>query len=231
MADLTVISAGAIRHSVSRVAQLFEREHGPGVFLDFAPAPKIRERLLGGYQADVVIASGRVLDALGKAEKIVVSSRSVVGCTRMAVMMRKGAVAPDFSGADAFRQALLEADAVVYNEGSSGANAAATLDRLGLRESLGTKIQVAKRGADMIELVVSHPGRVLALGQLTNVMDQVEKGVGVALAGLFPDELQSVTSYELAVCRGSRDPELAGAFVRAFGSAEARKLLAAAGLD
>ena len=230
-AALTVLSAGAIRRSVAKVAEIFERASGASVATDFAPAPEVRSRVLAGETVDVVIASAGALDALARESKIVTETRALVGRTRMAVMMRKGASTPDLSGTAAFRRAMLDADALVYNEGSSGAYAATIVDKLGLRDEMGSRIHVAQRGADMIELVASGTGRVLGLAQLTNVLDQVENGVPVVLAGLFPDEIQNVTSYEIAVSAGSRDPELAGAFVRAFATPEAKKMLAAAGLD
>ncbi len=228
---LSVLSAGAIRRSVGKVAELFERQSGAGVTTDFAPAPKIRERILAGERVDVVIASGNALDALAKESRIVIPSRAVVGRTCMAVMVREGAPRPDLSSTAAFKRSMLDADLLVYNEGSSGVHAAAVMDKLGLREQMGAKIRVAPRGADMIGLVASQPGRVMGLSQLTNILDQVEKGIPVALGGVFPGEIQKVTSYEIAVSADARDPELAGAFVRAFASAEARKLLAAAGLN
>jgi len=231
MTILTVLSAGAIRRSVAKVAQLFERATGNRVSTEFAPAPQVRSRLLAGEIVDVVIASAGALDALAKESKIAVQTRAVVGRTGMAVMMRRGASAPDLSSAEAFRQAMLEADALVYNEGSSGAHAAKIVDRLGLREAMGSRIRVAKRGADLVEAVATGSGRVLGLAQLTSVLDQADKGEAVALAGLFPDEIQNVTSYEIAVSAASLEPKLAGDLVRAFATPEVKQLLAAAGLD
>ena len=230
-ATVTVLSAGAIRRSVIKVSELFTRETSKRVATDFAPAPKVRDRVLAGEKVDVVIASAGALDKLAAAEKIVPATRAVVGRTGMAVMMRKGAEALDLSDTAAFKRALFAADQIVYNAGSSGAYAATIVDRLGLRAQMGSKIRVVERGADMIEIVAAGRGRVLGLAQLTNVLDQVEKGVAVALAGPFPAEIQNVTSYEIAVVAGSGDSALAGMFVRTFAMAEARKLLTAAGLS
>jgi ABC-type molybdate transport system substrate-binding protein len=229
---LTALSAGAIRRSVTKIARMFESDnrHSSSVALDFAPGPDIRERLLAGESIDVVIASAGILTALESASKIIPRSRSVVGRSRMAVMIRRDSAELDLSTIATFTQAMLNSDILVYNRGSSGEYAAAVFDKLGLRTAMGEKIHIAERGADMIEMVASHPGRVLGLAQQTNVLDQIEKGVSVALGGLFPDEIQKVTTYEIAVSTGSHNTMLADAFVRLFTSAEANELLTAAGL-
>lgn len=148
----------------------------------------------------------------------------------MAVMTRKDAAQLDLSNTAMFTQAMLNADILVYNKGSSGEYAATIIDKLNLRSKLGTKIHVAEHGSELIEMVASQPGRVVGLAQLTNILDQIEKGVSVKIGGLFPDEIQKVTTYEIAVTTSSRNATLADAFVRTFSSAEASKLLTAAGL-
>ena len=124
----------------------------------------------------MIIASAGALDALAKESKIVPETRAVLGRTGMAVMMQKGAAAPDLSSTAAFERSMREADVLVYNEGSSGAYAAKIVDQLGLRETMGSRIRVAKRGADLVELVATGSGRVLGLAQLTSVLDQVDEG-------------------------------------------------------
>lgn len=229
--SLTVLSAGAIRRAVTQVVRTFEAANDCTVALDFTSAPKVRARVLAGDPADVVIASDRALDVLAKESKIAPASRVVVGRSRMAVVMRSGAAQPDLSGTEAFRQSLLAADGVVYNEGSSGAHAAAIVEKLGLRGVMGAKVRVVQNGAEMMDCITSQAGLVLGLAQVTNVLDQIAKGIPVVLAGLFPDEIQNVTLYEAAVGAGSCNPQLAGALVRGFASAEAMGILKDAGLD
>ena len=180
---------------------------------------------------DVVVASDAALDALAIDYKIAPQSRTLVGRSRMAVVMRKGADAPDLTDIEKFRRALAEADTLVYNEGSSGAYAALIVERLGLREQMEDRIRVVASGAQMVEAITSSPDRVLGLAQATNVLDNVAQAVPVELAGFFPDEIQNVTTYEAAVSESSENPEAAAALVRAFESEDAKKLLAAAGLD
>ena len=231
MATLKVLSAGAIRSGVTQVAEMFERSSGNTVTMDFTSAPKVQQRVMAGEAVDVVVASASALDALAIEAKIAPQSRQVLGRSRMAVVMRKGATPPDLTNMEDFRHAMAHADVLVYNEGSSGAYAAAIVDKLDLREQLGGKIRVVPNGAAMMELITSHGGRAYGFAQVTNILDNVAKGVAVALAGLFPDEIQSSTTYEAAVSESSAEPRLAAALVRAFATEEGKGLLAAAGLD
>lgn len=228
---LAVLSAGAIRRGVAGVAGLFERTSGHRVVAEFTSAPKVRARVLAGEVVDVVVASSAAFDALEQDNGIMRTTRAPLGRTGMAVMIRRGTNAPDLADTDAFIRAMLGADAVVYNEGSSGAHAAAIIERLGLRERLGERIRVVPSGAEMVGLVGASGGAVFGLAQTTNILDQMEKGSPVALAGVFPEAIQIMTTYEAAVASASSIAELAETFVRTFASADARRLLAAAGLD
>ena len=228
---VTVLSAGAVRRGVTKVAELFERTSGSVVLMDFTSAPKVQSRVMAAEVVDVVVASDSALDALTIDFRIAPQSRTLVGRSRMAVVMRKGADTPGLTDTQKFRRALAEADAVIYNEGSSGAYAALVVEKLGLREQMAERIRVVANGADMIEAITASTGRVFGLAQATNVFDSVAKGLDVELAGLFPDELQNVTTYEAAVSESAEHPAAAAALVRCFASEEARELLAASGLD
>lgn len=227
---LTALSAGAVRRGVLAVAQMFEGAGGNRLTIDFTSAPKVGARILAGEPADIVIASDRVLDTLARASKIVDASRTAVGRTRMAVVMRRGSDPPDLSSTDAFKRAMLEAETLAFNQGSSGAHAAEVLGALGLLELMGGRIRVVRNGAEMMSLITGQSGRVLGLAQVVNVQGEIENGAPVALAGLFPEELQRITSYEVAVSADTREASAVD-FIRLFASPDARKLLAATGLD
>jgi len=230
-APLKVLSAGAVRQGVTAVAQVFERENGARFEMDFSSAPKVRARVLAGEPCDIVIASSTALDALAKESKIVAGSRVVLGRSRMVVVMRKGAKAPDCSSAEAFSRAMLEAEEVLNNQGSSGIYVEKLVDRLDLRGKLGERFRTVRNGAEMMEIISSRTGRVLGLAQISNLIDHVGRGSAVELAGYFPGEIQNATLYEAAVSADSRAPGVAAAFVRSFTTAVSTDQLAASGLD
>ncbi len=229
-ATLKVLSAGAVRQGVTAVAKNFERVSGAGFAMDFSSAPKVKARALAGEQADVLIASSTALDALAQ-EKKIVGSRATLGRSKMVVVMRKGATAPDLSTAAAFRKAMLDAEFVLNNQGSSGIYAEELIDRLALREAMGTKFRTVQNGAEMVDILASHKGNAIGLAQISNLIDHVGRGAAIELAGFFPEEIQNGTLYQAVISANSRDLGLAERFVREFSSAESKKLLAASGLD
>jgi len=229
-ATVKVLSAGSVRRGVTEIAQRYESASGARVEMDFSSAPKVRARVQEGERVDVVIASSVALDAL-KQESKITGPRATLGRSRMVVMIRKGAAAPDLSSTAAFVNALVDADFVLNNQGSSGIYAEDLIDRLDLRGKLGEKFRTVQNGNEMVEILESHAGRALGLAQISNLIDQVGRGKSVELAGFFPDEIQNGTLYQAAVAAGSAAAKLAEGLVRAFESAEARKLLAASGLD
>jgi molybdate transport system substrate-binding protein len=230
-APLRLLSAGSIRRGVTSIIQLFERRSGASVDADFSSAPKVRARLMADEAADVIIASAEALDVLAGAGKIRSDSRTLIGRTGMAVAAREGAVVSDLTTKTTFRQTMLAADLIAYNQGSSGLHAAALIDALGLREPLGEKIRVVQNGAEMFRLITMTPGRIYGLANITNIVDEIDKGSPVMLAALLPAEIQNVTTYEAAVASASLQPALADDFVNLFASDEGRKQLAAAGLE
>lgn len=229
--SLRLLSAGSIRRGVTSIIKMFGHNRGVSIDADFSSAPKVRARLMADEAADVVIASTEALDVLANAGKIRIDSRTLIGRTGMAVAVRLGAVVPDLSGKAAFRQAMLAADLIVYNQGSSGLHAAALIDALGLRQPLGEKIRVVQNGAEMFGLITAMPGRIYGLANITNIVDEVDKGSAVMLAALLPADIQSVTTYEAAVVTASLQQVLAGEFVKLFAVDEGRKQLAASGLE
>jgi len=228
---LRLLSAGSIRRGVTAIMELFEQTERVRVDALFSSAPKVRSRVLAGEPADVVIASASALDTLAEQSKIDTASRIAIGRTTMAVAIRKDRPVPDLSNVDAFRHALLAADKVLYNQGSSGAYANEIIDRLGLRAPLGPKFCVVENGAEMFGLITSSPGMILGLAHVTNIVDQIAKGEPVVMAGRFPKEIQHVTQYDVAVAATATHQELAAAFVRTFAAEEGRARLIASGID
>ncbi len=136
---LKVLSAGAVKRGVARIAADFERESGNAVKVEFATAPEIRRRVAAGEAADVVVAPPAAMDEFQKLGKIVAESRGFVGRSRMGVVVHAKAAAPALGDTAAFKRALLGASAVVHNKASSGIYSAKLLEKLGLKDALGAK--------------------------------------------------------------------------------------------
>ena len=228
---LKVLSAGAVKTGVAKVAQDFERATGTRVVIEFQTAPELRKRIAAGEAADVVVAPPAAMEEFQRAGKIVAESRGFVGRSRMAVIVHANAPAPDVSNASAFRKALAAASAVVYNKASSGIYSAKLLEKLGLDTELGPRITVVDTGSAIMRKVAELPPGAIGLAQISEIMVMMEKGCEVKLVAPLPDEIQNVTSYEAAATSSSQSPDAAKKLAASLASDAAKKIFAATGIS
>ena len=82
MTQLKILSAGAVKRGVARVAAAFEKETGNKVTIEFTPVPEVRRRIGAGESADVVVATPAALDELAAKRRIDDASRGFIGRSR-----------------------------------------------------------------------------------------------------------------------------------------------------
>ncbi|MDH3287455.1 MAG: substrate-binding domain-containing protein [Betaproteobacteria bacterium] len=226
---LKVLSAGAVKRGVAKIAQEFERETGTRVTVEFAPVPEVRKRVAAGESADVLVATPAAMDEFAAHGKIAPDSRGFVGRSRMGVVVHTSATKPDLSNTDAFKKVMLGASAVVYNRASSGLYAAKLLEKLGLVKPLGRRVVVVDTGAAIMEYVAGHPTAAVGLAQISEVMVMIDQGCAVKLAAPLPDAIQNITAYDAAAAAGA--PDAAGALAMRFASDAAKPVFAATGIS
>ena len=230
MTILKVLSAGAVKRGVSQIAAEFERTTGTRVTVDFATGPEVRKRVAAGEAADVIVVPPAIMDEFGKQGKIVADSRAFVGRSRMGVVIHADAPTPGLGETAAFKKILLGATAVIYNQASSGLYAAKLMEKLGLKDDLGSKTVVVQSGAAVMEYVAEHPGAI-GLAQISEVMVMIDKGCLVKLAAPLPDAIQNETSYDAAATVSGAAHAAARGLARALTSPEAKKVFAATGIS
>jgi molybdate transport system substrate-binding protein len=230
-AELKVLSAGAVKRGVTQVCKEFERASGTRVVVEFDSAPKLRKRIAAGETADVIVVPPAVMDEFGKNGRITGSSRGFVGRSRMGVVVHAGGKVPALADTAAFKRALLDASAVVYNRASSGIYTARLMEKLGLDRKLGDKITVVESGAAIMDAVAAKGPGAIGLAQISEILVMIDKGCAVKLAAPLPDEIQNVTSYDVAVLAASAAQDAARKLVASLSSAEAKKIFAATGIS
>ena len=229
--SLRVLSAGAVKRGVSQVCAAFERDTGTKVEVEFTQAPLLRKRIAAGEAVDVVVVTPAAMDEFAAQGKIVPSTRSLLGRSRVGVVVHKDATVPDVADTDAFKRALTAASAVVHNSASSGIYVAALLEKLGLKAVLGSKIVVANSGSAIMETVAAQGVGAVGLAQISEIMVMIDKGCAVKLAAPLPDAIQNITIYHAAASALAGAPENAAALARALTSDAAKKIFAASGID
>jgi molybdate transport system substrate-binding protein len=220
--ELRVLSAGAVEPGIRPAITAFEQRSGHRVTLAFATAPQIRRRVEAGESFDVVIAPPVVLDALAPT-----APRVPIGSVGIGVAVRPGAALPDIATAEAFTQALRDADSLVFNRASTGLYIEGLLKKLGLEAETAAKTTRYADGAAVMEHVLHGQGRELAIGAVTEIRLVRERGL--QFVGPLPPPLQNTTAYLASPLRAPAG-EAAQALLRELAGAQARATYNAAGI-
>jgi len=228
-AQIKILSAGAVKPGLTKVIDAFRRDNASDVKVTFATAPAILEQVNGGAAVDIVVAPQNVLDQLAKTGKIPAAGRVTLGRIGVGVLVRQDASLPRIADVNAFRDSLLSAESIVYNQASTGIYLETLFDRLGIEAEVRAKSTRYPDFAAVLDHVSKGKDREIGLGATTVIIEN-EK-VGVKFAGPLPEEIQNYTAYAAAVTGGSEARELAQQFIRYLLSSAARSLLSGAGIQ
>jgi len=228
-AEIRVLSAGAVKPALAGLIEAFRRETGHHVKVTFATAPQIRKRLAAGEMADVLIAPPAVLDELVKAGKTAGADRIAVGRIGVGVMVRDGAPLPKIATVDEFKQSLLDAASLVYNQASTGIYLARLFDRLGIGEQLESKTTRYPDAAAVITHLLEGKGNEIGLGATTVILESEKKGL--KLVGPLPAEIQNYTTYAATILTEGPAKEVARALLCYLTTPAAKAAFAAAGFE
>ena len=226
---ITVLSAGAVKPGLVKVIDAFRRGTGHEVKVAFATAPTILKRIGGGETVDVVIAPPAALDDLVKAGKAALAERVTVARIGVGVAVREGAPAPRIATVDEFKQSLLNAESVVYNQASTGIYLEGLFNRLGIAAQLKAKTTRYPDFAGVLDHVSKGKGNEIGLGATTVIVEAENKGL--KLVGPLPAEIQNYTTYAVTVAAEGLAKDAAREFVRYLTSPAAKATFAAAGIE
>lgn len=221
-----VMSGLALEVAVNRwLKPKFESETPFHLDIDWRPTTAIMLSIEEGKRADVIIAIDASMDRLVQTGIVRADTRASLADSVLGVGVRKGAPRPDVSTIEAFKQAMANARAVAYSKaGASGIYFSQLIDRLGIAETVNARAVVIPMGFTA-EKVASGEADV-AIQQISELMS-VD---GIDIAGPFPAELQTVSTFDAAIFADAKNPEGAAAFLAALTSPAAAKAYADGGL-
>jgi molybdate transport system substrate-binding protein len=198
VAEIKVMSAGAVKSVVSALGAEFERDTGAKLNFNFGTAGSLRERIKDGETADLVVLSESAIAELAKLGLVVADSVVDVGCTVTGVVIREGGPVPDISTPDAFKRAFLNARSVAYTDpkagGSGGIMFAALLEKLGIADAINKKAVLGKSGHDVTTSIAE--GRA-DIG--TTFISEVLPVKGARVVGPLPGDLHIANTYTAAI--------------------------------
>jgi molybdate transport system substrate-binding protein len=130
---------------------------------------------------------------------------------------------------DALKQALLSADTIVYNEGSSGQYLEKLFDQMGIADRLKAKTKRYANGGQVAQHILDGKGNEIGFVPIPNI--KTNEARGLQFVGPLPPDVQNFTVYEAVVMAGGKATDAARDFIRYLTLPAARQTFAAAGVD
>src|SRR5688572_22191550 len=132
-----------MKTSLDELMPKFERATGHKVVPDYAPSARIAKRIGDGEGYDAAIVTAQGFEDLSRQKKMVADSRTDIARSAMGLAVQKGALRPDISTPDKFKQAMLAAKSLAMSNpvggGTSGAVLARAFEKLGITEVMKGK--------------------------------------------------------------------------------------------
>jgi molybdate transport system substrate-binding protein len=233
-ADITVLSAGAMRSVLQELVTPFEGGTGNHVTFTFGTAGDVERRLEAGEVFDVAVATKPRLQKLEATGTIVPGSVVVAGRSPLALAVRAGATKPDISSVDTFKQAILAAKSIAYTDpasgGTSGIHMAQVMRDLGIADDIKAKTK----------LVSGKPGSPPAVGEAI-AKGEAEVGLqpiseltnipGIDIVGPIPAPLQTPDlTYAAGLPAKGGDREASTALIKLLVSPAGEAIVKSKGL-
>ncbi|HYB96214.1 MAG TPA: substrate-binding domain-containing protein [Vicinamibacterales bacterium] len=202
--ELRVFTTRSIATVLEKIGTDFERRTGRKLSVTTDVAIRMVRRINDGEQFDFLVAAPAQIDELIKAGKIIPETRTDLARSGIGVAVRAGAPKPDVSSVDAFKRALLSARSIAYlKEGQSGVYMAGVLERLGIAETIRSKVTLPE--TDIVSELVRRGEIELGIVVITQIMTTA----GVDLAGPLPSAIQSYITFTGGISANSKSIDAA----------------------
>jgi molybdate transport system substrate-binding protein len=222
--QLTILSGGAAHGLVSALSSRFKAETGADIDGTFGAVGAMRDRLVGGTAADMVILTAALIAGLVKDGHVAASSAADLGAVATGIAVRSRDPAPPVGDVEALRAALRAADGIYFPDpklATAGIHFAKVLERLGIADEVAARLRVFPNGQSaMAALAADAGGRPIGCTQVTEILNTA----GVRLVGDLPAELALTTVYTLGICTRAQSPDLARRFAALLTGEDSREL-------
>ena len=226
MQALVGISSMATRAVLMELADLYERRSTQRVIVESVGGVHAARRVRAGESFDFVVLAADAIDGLAASGHIDPTTRTDVAQSGVAIGIKAGAAKPDVATEAAVRDAVLNARRIGYSTGPSGLHLARLFDRWGIADAIASRVVQAPPGVPVATLIAR--GDVdIGFQQLSELMHVP----GVAVIGLMPAPIQSLTVFCGAVCSVSRRAGAARGFLSFVASQDADAVKRRHGMD
>jgi molybdate transport system substrate-binding protein len=215
---LKILSGGAAHGLVEKIRAAFEAATGCTIDGTFSAVGAMRDRLLTGEPADVMILSRALIEELAKSGHVVGSSIKDVARVATSVAVRQGDRAPDVRTADGLRAALAAADEIHFPDpaqATAGIHFAKVIRQLGLWDAVEGRLKLAPNGATAMKaLAASKASHPIGCTQET----EIRSTPGIVLVGPLPPGCDLTTVYTAAITTTAQAPAEAAQLIARMGA-------------
>lgn len=225
-AEIKVMADTPVAPALVKIGEIFQRESGNAVKFVFGLSPAIEKKIADGEPADVIVVQPNFVNHLVKSGKVVGGPFPTIARVGIGLFTRADGGDPDISTVATFKQALLDADVLVFSNVAGGNYFATVLERLGIADAVKVKV-VRANPTDVIARIVEGTGKDIGVISMSLVVPDKR----LKLVGALPAEYQSYLYYSAASVAASQSPDAAREFVQFLTLPAAKKEFDAAGAN
>jgi molybdate transport system substrate-binding protein len=210
---LTLLSGGAAQGLVESLRASFESATGHRIDGTFGAVGAMREKLLAGAPADLLILTSALIARLDRDGHIAPGSAKIIGAVETAIAVRRRDAAPSIGSADSLRAALLDSDEIHLPDpilSTAGIHFAKVLRDLGIADRVAGRLRPAPNGRQAMRALANSKGeRPIGCTQVTEIFATP----GLELVGSLPPSCALSTVYAAAITRRAQAADAAARFV------------------
>lgn len=229
--QLQVLSGGAAHGLVDALAPQFKAETGCDIAGSFGAAGAMRDKLMDGAPADLLILTAALIEELTRTGHVVPASAVAIGVVRTGLAVRAGDPAPPVGDAAALRSALLAADAIYFpdpRQATAGIHFSKVLDELGIGRDVVMRLRHYPNGATAMRALAGARSECpIGCTQVTEIL----ASPGVTLVGPLPKQFELATVYTAGVCTRGTRPDQARRLADLLAGEAARTIRERAGFE
>jgi molybdate transport system substrate-binding protein len=224
--QLRVFTTRSIATVLATIGADVERRTGRKLDITTDVAIRMVRRIHEGEPFDLLVAAPAQIDELIRAGRIIPETRTDLARSGIGVAVRAGAPKPDVSSVDAFTRTLIAARSIAYlKEGQSGVYVAGVLERLGIAETIRSKLTLPE--TDIVSELVSRGEIELGIVVITQILTTE----GVALAGPLPSDIQSYITFTGGISASSKSIDAARELIEVLKSPAAIGVMRSQGME
>jgi molybdate transport system substrate-binding protein len=203
---LKLISSMATREVLAELALQYSRACSLPICTEAAGGVEVAKRVQADEPVDIVVLADNAINKLIADGKLLDDSRVDLAQSGIAIAVQAGAPKPAICSDDAVMQAVLAAKTLSYSTGPSGVYLEKLFERWGILQNIRNRIIVPPPGIPVGTLVATGDCE-LGFQQLSELMNLP----GIAVLGLLPDSIQSITTFSGGITTNCRQLDAARA--------------------